>query len=267
MSDYNAFQVNLMKRPGGGRGILKDFTLLANYSFSKAMEIALASNGGITDVGSSKGSGIPFGNPNQGHFDTGPATGQDRTHRFVASYVWDLPRMTGANPAVRAIIGGWQWTGIFTYATGEAMTLVAGADISKTALGADRATFIGSPAQYGKTADPSTRTACTTAPCATWMDTSLFLANSAVPSGTFGNVGKGAFRGPGRFNVDTGLIKNFYPFSKHEDLRFQLRGEFFNVLNHTELNDPDVTRNDANFGRIFGAGDPRIIQLALKLYF
>ena len=267
MSDYNAFQVNFMKRPGGGKGILKDFTLLGNYSFSKAMEIALASNGGITDVGSSKGSGMPFGNPNQGHFDTGPATGQDRTHRFVASYVWDLPKMIGANPAVRAIVGGWQWTGIFTYMTGEAMTIVAGADISKTALGNDRATFIGSLAQYGKTADPSARKGCGTAVCVPWLDTSLFQPNAQVPSGTFGNIGKGAFRGPSRFNVDTGLIKNFSPFTKHEDLRMQLRGEFFNVLNHTEFNDPDVTRNDANFGGIYGAADPRIIQLAVKLFF
>jgi len=97
-----------------------------------------------------------------------------------------------------------------------------------------------------------------------WLNTSLF----ALPAiGTFGNVGKGAFRGPGRFNVDTGLIKNFYPFTTHEDLRLQLRGEFFNVLNHTQFNDPDVTRNDGNFGGIYGAADPRIIQLAVKVFF
>jgi hypothetical protein len=75
MSNYNALQVNFQKRPAGDRGPFKNLTLLANYTFSKAMEIALASNGGITDVGSSKGSGMPFGNPNQGHFETGPSPG------------------------------------------------------------------------------------------------------------------------------------------------------------------------------------------------
>jgi len=50
------------------------------------MDIALASNGGTTDVGSSKGSGRPFGDPLQGAFDTGPAD-FDHTHRLVASYV------------------------------------------------------------------------------------------------------------------------------------------------------------------------------------
>jgi hypothetical protein len=263
MSNYNALQINVQKRPGG-KGILKDFTLLANYTFSKAMEIALASNGGITDIGSSKGSGMPFGNPNQGHFDTGPAPGVDRTNRIVASYVWELPRMTGSNAAVRAIVGGWQWTGIFTYLSGDAMTILAGTDRSLTALGADRANFIGAPDQYGQTAPSASRAGCGSATCIPWLNTSLF----ALPAiGTFGNVGKGAFRGPGRYNVDTGLIKNFSPFAAHESLRFQLRGEFFNVLNHTQLNDPDVTRNDGNFGGVYGAADPRIIQLALKFYF
>jgi hypothetical protein len=267
MSDYNALQVNVMKRPGGGRGILKNLTLLGNYTFSKAMEIALASNGGITDVGSSKGSGMPFGYPNQGKFDTGPAPGQDRTHRFVASYVWDLPKMTGANVAVRALLGGWQWTGIFTYMTGDAMTILLGTDKSQTNLGADRATFIGSLDQYGGTAPAGSRSGCGSATCVPWLNTSLFLPVAQTPVGTFGNVGKGAFRGPGKFNVDSGLIKNFYPFKAHEDLRFQLRGEFFNVLNHTQFNDPDVTRNDGNFGGIYGAADPRIIQLAVKFFF
>jgi Carboxypeptidase regulatory-like domain len=264
MSNYNALQVNVMKRPGGGKGPLKNLTLLANYSFSKAMEIALASNGGITDIGSSKGSGMPFGNPNQGHFDTGPATGQDRTHRVVASFVWDLPKMSGANVAIRALLGGWQWTGIYTFATGDALTILAGTDRSLTVLGADRGYFIGSTSLYGGTAPASSRKGCGSGACVPWLNTSLF---SLPTIGTFGNVGKGAFRGPSRYNVDTGLIKSFFPFASHEDLRFQLRGEFFNVLNHTELNDPEINVNSGNFGGIRAAADPRIIQLALKVFF
>jgi hypothetical protein len=267
MSNYNAFQVNIQKRPGGGKGILKDLTVLGNYTFSKAMEKSLASGGGITDVGSSVGSGMPFGYPNQGKFDTGPAPGQDRTHRFVASYVWDLPKMNGANPAIRAVLGGWQWTGIFTYMTGEAMTILLGTDKSETALNGDRATFIGDTSLYGKTASASSRSGCGSATCVPWLNTSLFLPVAQTPVGSFGNVGKGAFRAPNQFNVDSGLIKNFYPFRSREDIRCQLRGEFFNVLNHTRLNDPDVTRNDGNFGGIYGAADPRIIQLAVKIFF
>jgi hypothetical protein len=264
MSDYNAFQVNFQRRPGGGKGPLKDLTLLANYTFSKAIEIDLASNGGITDVGSSKGSGMPYGNPNQGHFETGPSPGMDRTNRVVASFVWDLPALAGANAVVRAVLGGWQWTGIYTYLSGDAMTILAGTDRSETALGADRANFIGTPSQYGGVAPASSRGGCGSSACEAWLNTSLFVL---PPIGTFGNVGKGAFRGPGRTNVDTGLLKNFYPWPTHENLRMQLRGEFFNVFNHAEFNDPDVTRNDGNFGGIYAAADPRIIQLAVKVIF
>jgi hypothetical protein len=257
--------VNLVKRPSGSsHGLLSNVTLLANYTFSKAMEIDLASNGGITDLGSSKGSGMSYYDPNQGHFETGPAPGVDRTHRIVASFVWDLPRLTGANAALRALVGGWQWTGIYTYLSGEAMTVLAGTDRSLTALGNDRADYIGPVDQYGQTPQSASRGGCGRAACVPWLNTSYF----ALPAlGTYGNIGKGAFRGPGRTNVDTGLLKNFYPMRAHEDLRFQLRGEFFNVFNHAQFNDPDITRNDANFGGIYGAADPRIIQLALKMFF
>lgn len=264
MSDYNALQVNFVKRTLGNAGFLRDITLLANYTYSKAMEIALASNGGITDLGSSKGSGMPYGNPNQGHFETGPAPGMDRTHRFVASFVWNLPRLDHSNGIMRAVLGGWQWSGIYTHLSGDAMTILAGTDRSLTALGNDRANYIGPLTEYGQLAPDQQRSGCGNVTCVPWLNTSLF---ALPPIGSFGNVGKGAFRGPGRTNIDTGLMKNFFPFKNHEDLHFQLRGEFFNVLNHAEFNDPDVTRNHANFGGIYSAADPRIIQLAAKMFF
>lgn len=227
------------------------------------MDIALANNGGTTDVGSSKGSGMPYGNPSQGHFDTGPSD-FDRTHRFVASFVWDLPRLTDMNHAVRAVFGGWQWTGILTHMSGDALTILAGTDQSKTNLGGDRAVFVGPLNLYGGVASANLRGGCGTGACIPWLDTSLF----ALPAvGTFGNVGKGAFRGPGTTNLDTGLIKNFYPMQSHESFRVQLRGEFFNVLNHSQFMDPEINRNSGNFGGIRSAYDPRIIQLAVKLFF
>lgn len=263
MSDYNALQIGVQKRPGAGLGVLHNITLLANYTFSKAMDIALANAGGITDVGSSKGSGMPFGNPNQGHFETGPSD-FDRTHRFVASYVWDLPRLAGAPVLVRSVAGGWQWTGIFTKQSGDAMTIMAGTDRSLTNLGGDRANFIGPATQYGGVAPEATRRGCGNSTCVPWLNTTLF----ALPAiGTFGNVGKGAFRGPGQTYMDMGLIKNFYPKKGNEDLRMQLRGEFFNVFNHAAFNDPNLAANSGNFGGIYSAGDPRIIQLAVKVFF
>ena len=56
-------------------------------------------------------------------------------------------------------------------------------------------------------------------------------------------------------------------FTIRERLRLQYRAEFFNLLNHTLLNNPDSAVADSNFGRITGARDPRILQMALKLIF
>lgn len=272
MSNYNALQFEIEKRPGGGTTrILSHITLLANYTYSKAMDIALASNGGTTDVGSSVGSGRPYGDPNQGAFDTGPSD-FDHTHRLVASFVWDLPRLSGTRSLERWALGGWQWSGFYDITSGDALTILAGTDASKTNLGGDRAQFIGSPSQYGGVAPASSRGGCPTTGstiCVPWLNTSLFAPST--PSGTFGNVGKGIFRGPALWGADMGLHKTFYPLSSHEDFSVQLRGEFFNILNHPQFNDTassnTVTRSSANFGSIRAANDPRIIQLALKLYF
>ena len=271
MSNFNALEVDVEKRPGGGsKGILKHLTLLANYTYSKAMDIALAANGGITDVGSSKGSGRPFGDPLQAAFETGPSD-FDHTHRVVTSYVWDLPQLTGKNSFERWSLGGWQWSGIFTLVTGDALTILAGRDQSKTNLGGDRAQFIGTASQYGGVAPPSSRSGCPNTPgdiCVPWLDTALFTQPAV---GTFGNVGKGAFRGPTNWNMDMGLHKTFYPWGSHENLSVQLRGEFFNIFNHSQLNATSsantVTASSANFGSIRAANDPRIIQLGLKVSF
>lgn len=271
MSDFNALEIDVEKRPAGGStGIMKHLTLLANYTYSKAMDIALAANGGITDVGSSKGSGVPFGNPLQPSFETGPSD-FDHTHRLVASYVWELPRLNDKNSALRWTLGGWEWSGVYTLVSGDALTILSGQDRSQTTLGGDRAQFVGTASQYGGVAPSSDRSGCPNTPgdiCVPWLNTSLF---TQPPTGTFGNVGKGAFRGPWNWNMDMGFHKTFYPVSAHENLSVQLRGEFFNIFNHTQLNATasgnTVTRSSSNFGTIRSANDPRIIQLALKVTF
>jgi hypothetical protein len=96
--------------------------------------------------------------------------------------------------------------------------------------------------------------------------------------GTYGNAGKGTWRGPTLWDVDTGLIKNFYPVPSHERLSFQLRGEFFNLFNHPQWSDPNVNFSNAAFGstratlgtatgNVATTADSRIIQLALKMLF
>jgi hypothetical protein len=276
-NSYNALQIDLEKRPaGGGEGIWRHITLLANYTYSKAMEYGLSNNGGITDVGSSKGSGMSFYDPRQHAFETGPSD-FDHTQRLVASYVWNLPRLTGSSAVMRNVIGGWDWTGIYTVTTGDPMTLTTGVERSQSGLGADRVDYVGAASQFGGVASPGQRTPCssTVAHCVPWLNDSLF----ALPAlGTYGNVGKNTFRGPTLWDIDTGLLKNFYPMPSHENFNFQFRAEFFNLFNHPQFSDPNTTFTNAAFGTIRstvgvnagnagGSADSRIIQLALKVLF
>ena len=120
--------------------------MLANYTYSHANDYGLAENGGITDIGSSIGSGMSFYDPRQHAFETGPAT-FDRRHHFVASYVWNLPKLTGSNALVRNVVGGWQWTGIYTFSSGDPLTILAGTDRSQTGNNLDRADYVGPAGQ------------------------------------------------------------------------------------------------------------------------
>ena len=270
---YNALQMDLEKRPAGGSGILNQITLLANYTYSKAMDYGLAENGGITDIGSSVGSGMSFYDPRQHAFETGPAV-FDHTHRVVASYAWTLPRMTGANGFVRSIVGGWQWSGLYSFQTGDPLTILAGTDVSQTGNLLDRVDYVGPSGKLGSRGTPTPCPAATPGKffaCKPWLDRSLFAPPSA---GNYGNSGKGNWRGPSLWDVDTGLLKNFSPVPSHENISFQFRGEFFNLFNHPQWADPTVTYNASatdKYGSIRGTigtnADYRIIQLALKMNF
>jgi hypothetical protein len=112
-------------------------------------------------------------------------------------------------------------------------------------------------------------------PCLPYLNKSAFVAPAA---GTYGNAGKGTWRGPTLWQADTGLLKTFTPVPSHESLNFQFRGEFFNIFNHPQFSDPNVTFANAAFGTIrqtIGTqtgnvgttADYRIIQLALKMNF
>ena len=273
---YNAVQFDLEKRPAGGSGILNQITLLANYTYAKSMDYGLAENGGITDLGTSLGSGMSYGNPGQKAFETGPAS-YDHANRVVASFVWSLPKLTQSNGLVRNVVGGWQWTGIYSFQTGDPLTILAGEDRSQSGNNLDRADLV-SGATLGSRSNPSPCPVGTTSVihCQPWLNASNFsypgiVKGTPTVDGSFGNVGKGTYRGPNLWDVDTGLLKNFAPVPNHENFSFQFRGEFFNLFNHPQWQDPNVTATNGNFGTIRNtigtSADSRIIQLALKMNF
>lgn len=249
-SSYNALQLTVEKRASHG------LTILGSYTYSKSID-DLPVGGAVSEIGSDQPSALPWDNPLRHQFDRGPSD-FDRTHRFTASYVWELPSFVHTNAFLHHVFGDWTWSGLVTAQTGDPVTILsgkgAGSDFSGTGLGQDRGVYLGG-SLYGASQ-------CVTSPCVNYLNASAF--GQPAP-GTFGNVGKGLLRAPGSFTWDMGAIKNF---TLTERLRLQFRAEYFNVFNHVNLGGPDANlSHTTTFGQIDTAGEPRIGQLALKLFF
>jgi hypothetical protein len=250
---YDSLQFTMQKRLAHG------FSVLANYTWQKSIDNVPPSSGG-TGAGATGGAGpepIPWYSSGNNQLDYGTSD-FNREHVFVISYLWDLPKPRTDNKFVMALLGNWELTGIVTAEKGLPFSIFAGKDVSQTGLNQDRAVYLGG--------DPLGGTACKTAPCVNWINPAAFGQPAA---GTVGNVGKGALIGPGLFDWDMGLFKNIHIT---ERWRAQLRGEFFNTFNHpnftsTSNNYPNITQSSSTFGTITAAYDPRILQIALKVFF
>lgn len=254
IANYNSLQLTAQRR-------MKQLTLLANYTLSKSLD-DVPNGQGNAGVAAQSLSTLPSTNPLRHQVDYGRS---DFDHRHIAtiSYVWDLPTFAHRSYLMRETAGGWQLTGIIRRQSGQGFTVTAGSDRSQTGLNTDRGMQI-SPHVYGGNACATTATTCVS-----YLNPAAFVTvytPTSYPLGTYGNTGKNAFNGPGLITWDVGALKNF-ALTPGERFRLQFHAEFFNVLNHTNLNNPTTAANSANFGKIQGSGDPRIGQLALKLIF
>jgi len=262
-STYHSLQLSAEKRMTHG------LTILGSYTWSKSID-DLPAGAGVT--GFDTFSARPWDDPLRHQFDRGPSD-FDHTHRFVSSFVWELPGFSGSRGFLHHAFGGWQYSGLVAAQTGRPFTVLQGAELSGTGLGQDRGTLLAGTSPYGNAQ-------CGTTPaCVSWLNKPAF-ATTAATVGTYGATGKNAFRMPGKYNWDMGLAKNF---TFTERWRLQFRAEFFNVFNRVNFFDEEVASGAGtqpsitNFQRLsagaFGTfragqvGDPRIGQLALKVFF
>lgn len=254
VANYNSLQLTAQRR-------MRTLTLLANYTYSKALD-DVPNGQGNAGVASQSVSPLPVTNPLRHQFDYGRSD-YDRRHVATISYVWSLPTLAHSNLLARETLGGWQLTGIIRRQSGQGFTATAGTDRSQTGLGTDRAEQILSNPYAGNACSGFKQV------CRNYLNPAAFVTSytaSNYPLGTYGNTGKNAFNGPAYMDWDVGALKNF-ALMPEDRLRLQFHAEFFNVLNHTNFNNPTSQANNTNFGRILGAQDPRIGQLALKLIF
>jgi len=231
---YHSLQLTLDKR------FSKGLSVLSSYTLSKSLDHA----------SENKQTGTSQTNPNDLEFDWGPSN-SDRRHRFVTSWLWEIPGRSG-NAALDSVIAGWSLTGIVALQTGAGFSVTSGVDNARTGTGGQRADMVGDPDL------PSDRSRAEQIQA--WFNRAAFVQNAL---GTFGNTGRNFLRGPGSKNVDLGLHKTFS--AGHTKL--QARVEAFNAFNWVNLGNPVTALNNANFGRILAAGDPRIMQFALRVSF
>jgi hypothetical protein len=96
-----------------------------------------------------------------------------------------------------------------------------------------------------------------------WFNQTAFMAPS-ITGFQVGNEGRGVVDGPGYNRLDVGIFRNF---KLYRGVVFTLRGEGFNVLNHTNWGTVGTSATSSSFGQVTATRDPRILQVAGKLNF
>ena len=194
----------------------------------------------------------------------------DTPHRFVASYIYELPfgrnRHFLHEGVLSYIVGGFKTSGVYTFASGRPFTVSSGGSIANTldAFGAVAATpnQIGAPVIVGNANCwyfVATNSACSA------LKPNLTDAYQLQSPGFLGNVGRNTLRGPHTNVFDFALMRDF-PI--HESLGLQFRWEVFNLTNTVQFGQPGNNFSSSSAGAITTlAGDPRVMQFALRLAF
>jgi hypothetical protein len=277
-SAYHSGEVTVQRTAG-------DVTFLAAYTIAKAI-----------DDSSAFGEYVNFANAKLSR----GLSSTDVHQNFVVSYVWELPFHRLFHGPSR-LLNGWQLQGITRFATGFPVQLSDG----NPSLLCTQFDTVSEPGQKiplcngdaSLTGSPSTDMPNLVGPIhkhnprdtadRTYFDSSAFTATACgletpqngpaflggTDCGSFGTANRRFFHGPGFNNTDLGITK-IIPVN--EAMHFEIRGEFFNIFNHAQFNNPsgDISsyqvdpttgaRTGGNFGNVTSARDPRIGQVSAK---
>jgi hypothetical protein len=236
---YHALQVKVEKRYSAG------LTGTVAYTYSKYM-----SDGGNINGG---GNGPPQ-NARCFACEWGPMP-EDHRHILVVNHVYELPfgprRRYLTSGWLSQIAGNWNVSGIWTVATGDHFTPTLGTAVSNSAGGGgDR------PNRIADGNLPADRRSIDR-----WFDVAAFAPAAQY---TFGNAGRGILEGPGNFNVDLGIHRDF-PI--RERFRITYRWEMFNAFNRANFSDPNAVTSSGQAGQISSTAPARTMQMALKFVF
>jgi hypothetical protein len=244
---YNALFFSAQKR------LSKGVSLLANYTWSHCIS-------DVFDPQTSAASGAPPGDrtPFRGN-----CQGSDLRQLFNLNMVAQTPKFS--NRWLRMFASDWQVSPILQIKSAQFFSVYSGTDRALTnALATTQTPNLANTNPY-----PSNQNVNN------WVSASAF---SLPALGTYGNLGYNNMKGPGVFQLNVGLARTFRIWEKST---IQLRAEAFNLPNHLNPATPGTggasnALNSQNFGQItqdisgnngLSAGDPRIVQFALKYVF
>jgi len=253
---YNAVNMILSQFNSNYHGL----QMAMNKRFGKAgvANVAYTWSKNLTDNGSDRSNAPQNSYDWKADYGLAPL---DRRHIFTASYVYPLPFFGNARGALKYALSGWELSGIVTANTGLPATVTSSLGNDPGGLGSVNNAASAAGGRPDAIGDPNSGEGIRT--LNKWFNTAAF---AEVPIGQYrpGNAGRGIIRTPNLARWDFSLFKEM---PLHERFKLQLRGEAFNVLNHTNLNAPNTAFGNVNFGRILSARDPRQIQIAAKLVF
>ncbi len=245
-TDYHALQARLEKRFSSG------LSFLAGYTFSKLMDEA--SSVFDATIFSGPVANFPVADSFNRKLERDVSSG-DIPHDFVFSSTYALPFGSGHRLNPGGIAGklarGWEVAGLLSLQSGLPLAVTQATNFNAFAgFGTQRPNRVG---------DPQLRASEHSA--AAWFDVNAF---QIAPQFTLGTSSRNPLRGPGYRDVDLALIKRTLV---REQTTLEFRAEFFNITNTPPLGAPNTVLGTPGFGSITSAGDPRIVQLALKLNF
>src|SRR5262245_40101890 len=248
-STYHSMQLRVEKRLSRG------LSFSASYALSKNVTNLPENTTGLI-------SSIP--NPFDLESLWGPSI-LDRRHVFAGSWVWSPePQLT--NRVFAALLRDWTLTGFHRIQSGSPLVFIMGTDVAQNGI-------LQPNGQYallasGATANDVRRSHDTRSDMISqFFNVAAFVPVNSVPRGIYGNAARGLIYGPPDVGNDFAVLRYI---SLRENVRLQIRGEFFNAFNLVNFNNPNTTvpptsGSSTNFGRITSAGAGRVIQLAAKI--
>ena len=236
---YNGLRFTLEKRLSNG------WSMTANYTRSKCINQGEPG----TDIVNS------FPDPKDPTTNEGPCIA-DRPHIFNMSTV--LMSRGFGDGLIGTLTRDWQLGTVFQARSGSPLTPATTGDSALTGLGQQRPLIVPGA---DPNLDSSQRTWVSGGTALQWFNMAAFAQNTP---GVWGNTPKGYLRGPAFWNVDMALSRNL----RMGERRLEVRVEAFNVFNHVNWGNPNVTLGAGTSGQVTStANDPRIMQFALKYSF